>query len=796
MSKLGVSKQSKGVYYDGEFQGGIMKVFNFKRKRRLGLLGATLFACATLLTSCLLDDSASASSSEHLHEYTAETVAATCTEAGYTKYVCSCGEFYIDTESYTDALGHSYDYNNINWQWKTGYGCDATVTCSRESCTETTEGHTYTYEATVTTTVLQQPTCDAAGSQEHSAQITVGEYVYFCSEKVTETLAATGNHTLVDDGNGVAATCTSTGWTSSKTCSVCNKVIVQREEIPMLDHTPVSDNNGTEATCTATGLTASYHCSVCGTLTQEQEVIPMVDHTPVDDGNRVESTCTEAGLSSSTSCSVCHTVLSAQQALPLKAHTLVGNNDAVEPTCISIGYTESQSCSVCKQLIVPREEIAMIDHVAVSDENGIEPTCTSYGYTASTHCANCSKHLSDREQIPMSDHTLVKDDNAVEPTCKSVGYTASYSCSVCHQVITDRTEIAKLSHTFGSNGLELTCSRGCGEYNPLYTALSTRSDVEKIANDLDGYYYLANDIDMSGSWWTPISNFAGVLDGNDHSLTNFSYNLSNDNSRVHSTGGLFAENYGTVRNLSVDSFSVVVSFDLDKSNTWENWTDADNITADYGSIAVTNYGIIDSCKLTGNLTMKNSRADRRYFTWAASAQSSVLNDATTVNFGGFVANNRGTISNCTNAANSTFSTYGYIQSKMGAIGGVAGSDFWNLNLRGNFGGICAVNNKTVSNCSLTHSMSFSSEIITNRIKNVGTSGWPLSTTSTGTVGTIVGYNLGSLTGASTVELSFNTSESRQGYTTDSYTSTSISYDGDYGAYGKNEGGTVGSITRL
>ncbi len=44
---------------------------------------------------------------EHTHEYTALTFAPTCTEQGYTIYICeSCGDYYYT--DYTDATGHNY----------------------------------------------------------------------------------------------------------------------------------------------------------------------------------------------------------------------------------------------------------------------------------------------------------------------------------------------------------------------------------------------------------------------------------------------------------------------------------------------------------------------------------------------------------------------------------------------------------------------------------------------------------------------------------------------------------------
>lgn len=46
--------------------------------------------------------------SEHEHNYETKVVEATCLDAGYTRYSCSCGAKYRD--NYTKALGHTYGY--------------------------------------------------------------------------------------------------------------------------------------------------------------------------------------------------------------------------------------------------------------------------------------------------------------------------------------------------------------------------------------------------------------------------------------------------------------------------------------------------------------------------------------------------------------------------------------------------------------------------------------------------------------------------------------------------------------
>ena len=102
---------------------------------------------------------------------------------------------------------------------------------------------------------------------------TDGEQTRFCDcgEAQTKSVPAT-EHTIVID-SAVEATCTETGLTEGKHCSVCSKVLIAQNVIAMKPHTEVIDEV-VEATCTATGLTEGKHCSVCNTVIIAQNIIP------------------------------------------------------------------------------------------------------------------------------------------------------------------------------------------------------------------------------------------------------------------------------------------------------------------------------------------------------------------------------------------------------------------------------------------------------------------------------------------------------------------------------------------
>lgn len=108
--------------------------------------------------------------------------------------------------------------------------------------------------------------------------VTTGEVQYTCqncNEVKTETIPAKG-HTIVTD-KGVTPTCTQTGLTEGKHCSVCKKVITRQQEIPAKGHKIVTDP-AVEATCTQSGLTEGTHCSDCNEVIQKQETIAALGH--------------------------------------------------------------------------------------------------------------------------------------------------------------------------------------------------------------------------------------------------------------------------------------------------------------------------------------------------------------------------------------------------------------------------------------------------------------------------------------------------------------------------------------
>lgn len=202
-----------------------------------------------------------------------ESVAATCTVSGRSagKDCSVCGSTIVEPEQ-LPALNHNEGDWIIDKVADVGVQGSKHTECTRCQTTIKTDiiaalDAEHVHEGK-TWSVTTPSSCTAEG---------VKSLLCECG-KVMETAKLERSAHTEEKVLGTAATCTSTGLTDGKKCSVCGAVIVAQQTIAKAKHTEVTVL-GKSAGCTEYGTTNGKKCSVCGETTLSQLPIPPTGHS-------------------------------------------------------------------------------------------------------------------------------------------------------------------------------------------------------------------------------------------------------------------------------------------------------------------------------------------------------------------------------------------------------------------------------------------------------------------------------------------------------------------------------------
>lgn len=285
---------------------------------------------------------------EHTHTYSAYVTFPTCTEDGYTKYVCDyCGDWYID-----------------NIVSATGHNPGEAVSENFRSATCTEDGG---YDEVVY--------CLNCGGEVSRNPIVFPAYGHYAGESVRE--------------NYVEATCQHEGgYDEIVYCVNCGEVMSQQTvTLPKLDHMPdipVRENE-VPSTCAQNG---SYdevvYCTVCGdAISRETHTLPLVDHTPGAPmvGTQVAPTCTADGYHDEyVYCSVCGEFLSYE--MITDTGSALGHDFSTSPWYADpdVETQHMRACSRCG---------ASFEYAQHNFDSFVqEPSCTADGVIYYT-CQDC-----------------------------------------------------------------------------------------------------------------------------------------------------------------------------------------------------------------------------------------------------------------------------------------------------------------------------------------------------------------------------------------------------------------------
>ncbi len=256
-------------------------------------------------------------------------------------------------------------------------------------------------DITAGTVTVEKPHTPAAAVKENEVPATCtanGSYdsVVYCEDcgeelsRETKVVASKG-HTLVTL-KAKAATCTATGLTEGKKCSVCDTVTKKQETVAKKAHSLVT-LKAKAATCTASGLTEGKKCSVCDTVTKKQETIAKKGHKEVTI-KAVAATCTKVGKTAGKKCSVCGTVTQKQKEVAKKAHSY--KTTTTKATLSKNGKTVKK-CTVCDKVA---------DTTTIYAAKTVKLSKTKFTYTGKTIKPTLVVQNSKGKAIASSNYTV------------------------------------------------------------------------------------------------------------------------------------------------------------------------------------------------------------------------------------------------------------------------------------------------------------------------------------------------------------------------------------------------------
>ncbi len=328
---------------------------------------------------------------------------------------------------------------------------------------------------------VTQPDCVTEGLQERSCA---------CGVKENQVIAALGHREVVDQA--VAATCTESGLTEGKHCSVCNEVLVNQRWISVLGHDFGAYVSNNDATCTSNGSETAT-CKRCGETHTQTELGSVLGHLFVNYISNHDATCTDDGTETSkcSRCDATHTRTELGSVLGHLFENYAFNHDA---TCTTDG-TETSKCSRCDVTHTRTELGSVLGHLFENYAFNHDATCTTDG-TETSKCSRCDVTHTRTELGSVLGHLFENYAFNHDATCTTDG-TETSKCSRC-DVTHTRTELGSvLGHLFENYAFnhDATCTADGTETSKCSRcdATHTRTELGSVLGHLFEDYISNND---------------------------------------------------------------------------------------------------------------------------------------------------------------------------------------------------------------------------------------------------------------------------------------------------------------
>ena len=394
--------------------------------------GFTTFVCITCGDSYVSDFTAALG-----HTYKTVVTPPTCTTLGYTTYTCTrCGDSY--RSDYVETLGHNYKPSvTAPTCTEDGYTTYTCIRCGDSYVGNYSAALGHDWKAPV---ILASSTCNGDGVLEYDCTR--------CDAHYHAAISAKGHNP------GPAATCL-----NPQACLDCGAVLA-----PAMGHGYKADV--TAPACTKMGYT-TYTCSACGD-SYKSDYTEMLGHDYVADV--IEPTCTEGGYTTYT-CSRCGDSYVTDFTDPL-GHDWDAGTKVTAETCNGEGVLEHH-CTRCNERLLEAvsakghnpgpaatcidDQICLACGAVIEKAHGHDykatvtaPTCTELGFTTYV-CADCGKTYNS-DYVKAAGHKASDWIIDKQPSTSAEG-SRHKECEVCHAKLeTEAIEKLYLTATTDSKG--------------------------------------------------------------------------------------------------------------------------------------------------------------------------------------------------------------------------------------------------------------------------------------------------------------------------------------------------------